>query len=171
MTKKVPHLSLILLVLLPGTLWVSCTQERQPCLTPKIASFIIHTTHFPTDTSLTVADTAMPAAMLLALTNTGAKGGYYPLQSSFTLSLSSVSDTCRWLFAPDTTGTPAFDTLTFYYQRKLQFLSNACGYAYFYNLDTAFTTHTYIDSVTILNRSVNNNVNTTHLQIYIHPDY
>lgn len=162
---------LLILMLLCSIAWVACTQERQPCLTPKIAVLNIECMHKITDTAEIYADTALPTALLTAFTNGGQQRFIYRGQTStFTLSLSSVSDSCKWAITTDTLGANA-DTLTFFYERKLQFLSNACGYADFYKLTAVNTTHVMIDSVIIKNTSVNNNVSTKHLQVYIHPDF
>jgi hypothetical protein len=135
--------------------------------------------HLPIDTSRVFVDTALPAAVLIPVTRRAAVDSF-PQQSVLTISLSSDTTFCQWLFKPDTT-TKTFDTISFYYQRNLQFLSNACGFAYFYTLDSVHTTHfSYqnynvvysIDSAHITNASVTNDVNTTYqLQVYIHPDY
>ena len=161
----------LLLIAICSIVWAACTQQRQPCLTPKIASLNMHCIHKPSDTATIFADTALPTTLLTAITNSGAQSFIYRNQNaSFTLSLSSVSDSCKWAITTDTFGNHP-DTLTFFYEHKLQFISNACGFAYFYNLDSIHTTHLMIDSVQILNTSVTNNVNTKHLQIYIHPDF
>lgn len=153
-------------------LFAACTQERQPCLTPKIASLNLHFVHFTADTAIAsnnTQDTALPSAVFIALTSGGGSGVKYIAPSAyFTLSLSSVSDSCAWLFGADSTITD-YDTLQFYYQRKLQFLSNACGYTYFYALDSVHTSHNHVDSVLITNPSVTNDVNTKQLKIYMHP--
>ena len=141
------------------------------CLTPKIAILNIKTMHLTDSNSTVFADTGLPAAIFGAVTATGLTELIYSRQSTFSISLSPVTNGCKWIFTPDSAGSPLFDTLTFYYQRELQFLSNACGYTYFYNIDSVKTTHFNIDSVHITNTSVTNNVNTKHLQIYIHPDY
>lgn len=161
----------VLLLAFMGISWLACTQQRQPCLTPKIASLIIETIHLTSDTATIPVDTALPHAVFISMpANDSFKGTIYPLQSVFTLSLSPDSTICRWEFTTDSFQ-HSYDTLTFYYQRNLQFLSNACGYTYFYTLDTVVTTHLIIDSVHILNRAVTNNVNTKHLKIFIHPDF
>jgi hypothetical protein len=166
-------------IVLCGLAWAACTQQRAICLTPTTASFNMVFMHLPADTSTIFIDTALPAAVFVALTKKGTDTTVYSLQqSAFTISLSPDSDFCRYLFKTDTT-TPYFDTLTFYYQHTLQFLSNACGFAYFYTLDSVRTTHFSngpppyfsIDSTYIINTSVTNNVNTTQLQVYIHPDW
>ncbi len=150
--------------------WASCTQQRQPCLTPKIASLILETMHITNDTGTIFVDTALPSGTFIPFTDSSSFRITSLLSSTFTISLSPDAATCRWAIATDTTST-VFDTLTFHYKTNLQFLSNACGYADFYNLDTVQTTHKFIDSVRIINSTVNNNVNTKHVQVYIHPDF
>src|SRR4051812_39758997 len=101
--------------------WAACTQERQPCYTPKNATLNIRCIHRQTDTSTVFVDTALPATLLAALTDSGRQLIIYRTQaSSFPLSLSSVSDSSKWGITTDTFGR-TFDTLTFFYQRKLQF--------------------------------------------------
>ena len=153
--------------------WVACTQQRQPCLTPKTASLIIESIHLTTDTSTVPVDTALIAAVFTPLVpgKSASPDTTFSQQSLFTISLSPDDTICQWLFSTDTLTTIAPDTLTFHYQRNLQFLSNACGYTYFYTLDTVITTHRINDSLHIINTSVTNNVNTKHLQIFIRPDY
>jgi hypothetical protein len=168
---KWKYLPVILLALCCVS-WVACTQQRQPCLTPKIASLIMETIHFKSDTSTVFVDTALPSAVFIPLTNVAAYKITYPLASSFTLSLSPDSNACQWRFTTDTLNAVAYyDTLTFYYQRKLQFLSNACGYTDFYSIDSVHTTHNIVDSLHVINTSVTNNVNTKHLQVYIRHDF
>ncbi|MFI5196037.1 MAG: DUF6452 family protein [Chitinophagales bacterium] len=171
--KYLRNNDLLILIALCGIVWTACTQQRQPCLTPKIASLNIHCIHKPSDTATVFIDTALPAARFAAFTGSVEKDFIYSSQSAnFTLSLSSDADSCKWGISTDTSIlNHNFDTLTFFYQRKLQFISNACGFAYFYNLDSVHTTTKMIDSVHIINASVTNNVNTKHLQVYIHPDF
>jgi hypothetical protein len=170
MTKQ-PQYATLLLLALTGILWGACTQQRQPCLTPRIASLIVESTHFLTDTSTVAVDTAFPYAVFVPLPVSGKlNGGIYRKQSLFTLSLSPDSTICKWGFTSDSL-TNKLDTITFHYKRNLQFLSNACGYTYFYTLQYTETTHLFIDSIHILNPSVTNNVQTKHLQIYIHPGF
>jgi hypothetical protein len=167
MTRACRYVPLILFVFCG--LWVACTQTRNPCLVPKIATFNIETVHLvkPADTSFT--DTALPAAVFIPLAKVDSNvGTIFPLQSIFTISLSPDTNFCRWAFTTDSFRNE-FDTLSFYYQRDLQFISNACGFTYFYTLDSVHTTHNNIDSLFITNTSVTNNVNTKHLRIYIKP--
>jgi Family of unknown function (DUF6452) len=162
---------LLVAFVLCAMLWTACTQQRSPCLTPKIASFTIETMHLPIDTSTVFVDSALPSAVFTALTKTGKQETIFPLESIFTISLSSDTGYCQWLFTTDSLNTN-FDTMTFFYKRDLQFLSNACGYTYFYTLDSVRAKGTMIDSVHITNTSVTNNANTTkNLQVFIHPDF
>jgi len=157
-------------------MWAGCTQQRQLCLTPKVASLVIESMHIISDTGTIFYDTVLPSAEFIPLTSvsSGQDTIVSPQASLFTISLSPKTDTCRWLFRADSTGIIPrdiiFDTLTFYYTRNLQFLSNACGYTYFYTLDTVITSHINIDSLHITNKSVTNDASAKHLQIYIHPD-
>lgn len=170
MTKRHSYITLVLLACIVLAA-AACTQQRQPCLTPKIASLLVQTAHFTTDTSTTTADTALPHAVLAPLPASGTlRGTVYTQQSLFSLSLSPDSTVCQWVFTTDSLKHP-IDTLTFFYRRQLNFLSNACGYTYFYGLDSVHTTHFNIDSLQILNTSVTTNVNTKHLKVYIHPGF
>lgn len=167
---------LLLLLLCTIVAISSCTQERQPCLTPKIASLNLRFVHFAIDTAITnnsFQDTALPSAVFAPLTGSTINEVRYTTPSAyFTISLSPVSDSCTWLFQADTNATVQ-DTLQFYYKRKLQFLSNACGYSNFYTIDSVHASKSsgVIDSVIITNNSVTNDVNTRQLKIYIHPAF
>jgi Family of unknown function (DUF6452) len=166
MIRTVKYILLVAVV----ACWAACKQDRQICLTPKIAILNVETMHIPIP-GAAFADTAPPSPTFVGLTASAEEISNYNRQSSFTLSLSPLVDTAQWLFRTDTASAIVFDTLTFHYTRLLKFLSNACGYTYFYNLNYITTTHNIIDSVHITNTSVTNNANTKHLQIYIHPDY
>jgi hypothetical protein len=161
------------------SIWVACTQQRQLCLTPIVASLNMVSMHILSDTGTIFYDTVLPAAEFVPLNVKNASAVVdsivFTPTSLFTISLSPAHDTCRWLFRADTTGiipqNYAYDTLTFTYIRDLQFLSNACGYTDFYTLDTVLTSHINIDSVHITNNSVTNDISAMHVQIYIHPDF
>ncbi len=146
-----------------------CTQERQPCLTPKTASLNMEFVHYATDSATTTIDTALPMAIFGAITapDTVKYTLYKSPSANFTISLSPDADSCSWLVFTDSFYVRP-DTISFKYQRKLQFLSNACGFTYFYSLSSVQTTHKSIDSVLITNPSVTNNANATkQLKIYV----
>ena len=158
-----------LLITACSLLFFACTQERTPCLTPKIASFNVECVHFLSDTATIPVDTALPNAVFCPITTNG-EYIIFGQQAIFTLSLSPDADSCAYMFTTDSLLYPK-DTLKFYYKRQLQFLSNACGYAYFYYFDSAYTTKYNIDSAHIITNSVTNNVKPTHFKIYIHKNY
>ncbi len=156
-----------------GFCWAlaACTQERQPCLTPKIATLLMKSMRPAANGA--VVDTALPAAVLIPL-NGGADlvGQFFGRTSNFSLSLSPVADSCRWILLADTASTGGLqDTLTFTYSKERTFLSNACGYAYVYQLTNVTSSNNMVDSLKVNNTLVNNNVNTTHVQVYIHPNF
>lgn len=163
MTDSLKNILLLVVVLFVAL--VSCTQERLPCLTPKTASLKVLAVRKLNDTA--VVDTSLPAAVMIAVTDSGMKGYLYTGAASFTLSLSPVADTAKWLFAADTIAGSPLDTIVFRYSRRLQFLSNACGYTYYYDINSVSTTNNIIDSFLITDRSVTSNVNTSHLKVYI----
>ncbi len=163
-------------VIVAGILTVglnACNKDRQVCLTPKTASMYIESMHLPKDTSTVEIDTALPSAVFTAITLGGDKSFQYTTPSaSFTLSLSPVADSCVWLLTPDSTGTSATDTLTFYYSREVKFISNACGFTTFFQLDSAHTTRNNITGITINNTSVTNNANVAkHIKLHIKPNF
>jgi hypothetical protein len=172
----------------------ACTQQRQACVEPILVSlrFSVLSTHtitdsavFPPKSTRVSFDTVLPKAFLIPL-DPAVKNEtftfYFGYTSQFSLLLDPNKDTCRWYLSQDSLGTP-IDTISFFYTRKLQFLSNACGYTYYYNLTGIPTTpnlknnlvqnaldtlHHRIDSIIIENAGVTNNVNLEHLKIFIH---
>ncbi len=153
--------------------WIACTQVRDPCLTPKTASLNINTQHLRLITDSAFVDTALPSAEFIPITINANDTIIFPQQANFTISLSPDSTICRWSFRTDTAvaANAGFDTLTFFYERKLQFISNACGFTYFYNIDSVQTTRHNVDSVHVLKTIVTNNVNTKQLQICVHTHF
>lgn len=165
MTNSIRNILLAVIVLMVAA--SACTQERLPCLTPKTASLKVRAVRKVNDTA--VIDTSMPATIWVAIADSKNAWYLYTGSSSFTLSLSPVRDTAMWLLVSDTVASAPIDTVIFRYDRQLQFLSNACGYTYYYNINSVSTTNHIIDSFLITDRSVTSNVNTSHLKVYIHP--
>lgn len=168
MIKPGVYTWVLLVVLLAGI--AACTQDRGTCFTPKTSTLTINSSHYknPGDTSF--VDTALPNAVFAAMVDTSLKAKIYTRSSNFTVSLSPTTEVARWLFTTDSFK-QELDTLTFYYRRKLHFISNACGFTYYFTLDSVHTTHNNIDSTRILNTDVSDNVNTKHLRLYIKPGY
>jgi len=186
------HFAILLLSL---TLIASaCTQQRQPCVEPILVAlrFSTWSTHSVVDSGVippTITrvsfDTLLPNAVLGTINAKTNTVYYFGTTDAFSLYLDPNKDTCTWFLSQDS-GKTVVDTITFYYTRKLQFLSNACGYTYYYNLtalpstpnlvnnqqqSTFDTTKHRIDSIIFENQGVTNNVNQEHMKIFIHNPY
>ena len=146
------------LSLLAALLWTSCSQEKDPCLLPTTAPMRVNSAVKTGDTSFVDAPLTQPAWIAID----SSKGFLFDANSSsFTLLLSPLVDSTRYVVQPDTS-LPDKDTITFYYDRNLHFLSTSCGYTYFYSLtNIAYTKH-LIDSAYIVNSNVNQNANTAY---------
>ncbi|MBS1643694.1 MAG: hypothetical protein JST36_01525 [Bacteroidetes bacterium] len=154
----------ILFLLLSGI--TGCTKDvRDPCLQPQTTAVLVHCVrHF--DTSATLIDTALPNPVLHPLSSQPQQFYYGGVKRlvNFRLSLSNATDSSRWILRPDSANAMQ-DTLSFYYQRQLHFLSNACGYTYFYHLDSIQSTRNAIDSIRLEAADVTNDANVEHLKI------
>ncbi|MBL7719472.1 MAG: hypothetical protein JNL72_11590 [Flavipsychrobacter sp.] len=159
----------LLLCMALGVAVLSCTQQRSPCFEPKIVSVALGTYRLAGDT--VEVDTFLTDPEFICIDT--------PLRQTisaknrFSALLSPFVDSTRWLIIPhyDDSTAPAtlpeaYDTLTFYHSQKLTFISNACGYAYYYTLTGVKTTYNSIDSILITNNSVDNNASTQHVKIY-----
>ena len=140
-------------------------EDRDPCLQPKTAVLVAGASRHANGTN-NLIDTALPNPLLIPLSNgiqQYAFGGIKRVKR-LTFSLSNLADSSRWILRPDS----AFanqDTLTFYYQRQLYFLSNACGYTYYYFIDSVRTTRNAIDSVRLNRSDITNDANVENLKI------
>ncbi len=144
----------------------SCTkEEREPCLQPRTTVLRAHTVR-RADTGSALKDTLLPNPQLLPLNGGSVQyvfGGIKRLRN-FTFSLSNVADSSRWVLRPDS-AVAVQDTLTFYYQRQLRFLSNACGYTNFYNLQRVTTTRHAINEAIIVRPDITTDANVENLRI------
>ncbi len=161
-----PALKPVLSVLLAAGLAVAggCRKdlERDPCLQPRNAPLRIQTRQ-RVDTVLT--DSFLPSPTLVPLGGT-TNLRYAARTNVVQLYLAPDRDSCRYAIFPDSTSRLG-DTLTLRYTRRLQFLSNACGYTYFFTLQSAAITGNGLDSFRITNSAVDNNANSpAHLQLY-----
>jgi len=155
--------------------FAACDKERDPCLEPKNVSVNLHFYRRAADTGTVFVDTLLPNMVLNPLDNpsvytTGVRG-----VSRYSLRLSPLEDSCRWYLQPDSTQPGKRDTLIFRYERRLHFISNACGYTYYYKLNEVKTTGRIladtihaIDSVVIANRDIEGDASKEHLKIYFH---
>lgn len=136
--------------------------ERDPCFEPK--NIYLSAGAYRTDTGASVRDTALPN-LILGPVDSVRFLDFDANSRKFLLFLSPLQDSCRYYLQPDS-GVSPMDTLTFLYTRRLEFLSNACGYTYFFNLQQVRHTRHMIDSVRIASFDVTNNASTEHLRVY-----
>lgn len=165
MTK--PFASFLVIAALAAIFIASCKPVRDPCLEPKIVNLRAGV-YRHADTGTAIIDSALTTPILVALDAPLTPNAfiYTTRTSKLLFTLNGNSDSTRWIIQPDSTVTAPRDTLTFYYAHQLQFLSNACGYTYFYFLNSLSTTRHAIDSVFITNQAVTSTANVEHVKIY-----
>jgi hypothetical protein len=87
---------------------------------------------------------------------------------NFFARLSPKTDSCVYIIQPDS-AVNSLDTIQFFYGRRLQFISNGCGYTYFFTLDSTHYSRHNIDTIRIVNHDVTTDANTKpyeHVQIF-----
>jgi len=156
--------TLCILFVFAGLWTASCTVDRDPCLLPTNTSLRLGA-YQVNDSNNAIIDSFLPKPVWIAIDS--ARGIQFTDKTAkFSLRLSSVTDSCRYALQPDS-AIAAFDTLTFYYDRHLQFLSNPCGYTHYFSLKHIRSTYHQVDSVRISNAEVNSDANSPeHVQIY-----
>ncbi len=174
-----------LLILLCGFFaLVSCETKGSDCFEPVLVtasnSFQRIDTqrvfyYIPPDSTLTdslrfvARDSVMPRSEIKVLdlstpfTVTGSEPGSAIMRVAF----NPAADSIRYTFRADTADTNAvMDTITFYYLPKVHFISNNCGYNYYYTINNVVATKKQFDSLRILNNNVTNDVSVRNVQFY-----
>lgn len=156
---------LILLILVSCVMcMVACEQERDPCLQPQNVYLRARSMKNVGDT--TIADSLLPAPRWIAI-DSGVVILFAPKTAAFNLPLNPHADSARFSLQPDS-AVLSFDTVVFFYERQLHFLSNACGFTYYFFLQNVRFTQHHIDSVLLKNDEVNGNANTPeHVQVFL----
>lgn len=85
------------------------------------------------------------------------------LENSLYFMLSPNSDSTEIIFTSKSH--PLNDTILFFHQSEIRFLSPECGFVINYKIDSLVSTSYNIDSLTLLNSNITSNKN-GHLQIY-----
>lgn len=171
MTKKDIRF-FIVFISVCGILAAACKQERPPCLIPTNVYMTVETMHLASDTATIFTDTSLTHAHFSPFSTVRNVVYLYNTSPLFNLTLSPNADSCQWLFSNDSL-MAVTDTISFHYTHSVQFLSNACGFTYFYTLTSVSTTHNLIDSARININSVTNDVRESpkQVQLYIHPAF
>ncbi len=155
---------LLFLAVLSAT-WLACDKERDPCLQPTITPVRLGM-YQPADTGSLGRDTVLPSA-IVGTVDTPIVWYYGAKSSKYTIVFSPLVDSTRWFIAPDSNDrVNGRDTITFYYERKLQFLSTGCGYTYYYSIKNITNTNNRIDSVKINGSEVTSDAKVEHVKIF-----
>lgn len=87
----------------------------------------------------------------------------------FSFPLSQSKDTVSFVFQADSSSTASdqLDTLQLSYNRELTFISTACGFQHFFQLQGITYSKHVIDSVIIFTPAITNDINKQHLQIVL----
>ena len=88
--------------------------------------------------------------------------------SRFGVPLNPDKESMRYQLQFDST-VAAYDTLTFFYRPVLHFISNACGYTYYYTVDSVLFTTNSLDSVAYEQKSVTNEAAKNNIRFYFFP--
>jgi hypothetical protein len=144
---------------------LACQQQKDLCLQPQNVQAQISIKGGDADSAYSITIPYLQAHVLVNNEEKLLLEGQFQV-SSASLSLSPLADTTTWIVSFDSTMTIR-DTFTLTYQRQPHFVSNGCGYTYFFNLDTVWATQHIIKSLKLDNKFVSNNVNETHITLYI----
>ena len=158
------RLGFMLFVLMMSSTFWACTSERNPCLEPKVAKLNVACYQYKDSKYV---DTALPNVNFVSIDIDSAHFWYWGADnaSKFALVLSPIRDSARWVLQADSSYSPK-DTLTFVYERKLKFISTACGYSHDYVLKQLLTTRHNLDSVHISDNSVTTKAGIENVKIY-----
>ena len=160
------YCKIVAVILCLWSVAAACNTDRLSCLEPVTPQLTMHCYQY-IDSNNTYIDTLLPNANIVSIDIDSARFWAIGVkeQSQFSIVLSSLHDTTRWAIQSDSAITP-IDTLTFIYTRKLNFVSNACGYNYLYDLIQVLSTRHNIDSVAINNSAVTTKAGIEHVKIF-----
>lgn len=180
-----------MLVLLYGLLaFASCESKDQECYEPILVrasnSFVITDTltiSVPVGSDTTIRrdslvknyrDSIMPLAEMKVLDETQAFTviGTEPSGSNqlMRVAFNPSKDSIRYTFRTHTDST-VYDTITFFYTPIVHFISNSCGYNYYFTINNVKSTHNLFDSVALPNSSVTNDIGAKNVQLYFKTDF
>ncbi len=136
--------------------------RRDPCIQPRtvymrVGAYTLRDT--------TYVDSLLPSAVFIPVGANGALVSTAP-SSRFALPLSPNADSSAYIVIADTAALGVRDTVVFRYRHTLIFLSNACGYTYFYTLTGVSHSRNALDSVAVLDPAVTNDADPEHIRLY-----
>lgn len=158
---------------------IACTPKEQECFQPTTVTAKVYfkvkdirDTLIITDTSIIdttfvyFRDTQMVAPSFYTqfgdsiLQVNGVRGTV-----NMTLPLNPDTNSIQYAFTPDRDQL-IFDTLTINYTSELHFLSNNCGFTYYYNIDNVQVTTNFVDSFAVTDRNVTSDGSIQNIQLY-----
>jgi predicted nucleic-acid-binding Zn-ribbon protein len=167
----------LLTLLLSALIFAACKPKVQECFVPKsvsaniafglIDTFIeLDTANIPI-TKVRIVDTALYFPIFESIEpnvvqNVRFEGLYNSTQMG--IFLNPDNDSTQYIFYPNLA---LFDTFKFHYESYPHFISNDCGYTYFYKLKKVSHTTRFIDSVLISNPEVTNSAQRSNVTFYI----
>jgi len=168
---------LVLLLCLAGIL--SCEKDGPECYVPLLVrtgnAFIITDTQYiqvdtmPQRDSLIYVyrDSVMRNAQMKILIDTPAYivTGTEQNGNLMHIALNPLKDSTRYAFRADTASS-IWDTITYYYTPVSHFVSNSCGYTFYYTLNGVKTTKHILDSAAVPQANVTTDITTRHVQLY-----
>lgn len=146
---------------------VACT-NKSICLEPQNVALKGGIYYSISDTSISLKDTFLTNANVLVGFDTVLLSNLKN-SSKFSTLLSTNSDSTTLYFQADSTNVldENSDTIQVYHANNLHFISVACGYQFYFDINQIKFTKHQIDTIYINNKSVNNNVNIEHLKIVL----
>lgn len=145
---------------------VSCNSSST-CLTPK--SVALRGGFYVKQTDSVLGDSILENANVIFSDAQIFYGFNLKQSSKFQSSLSAASNKVAIYFQSDSTTTApsTIDTIEAIYTSKLNFISTACGYEYFYTLNSISSTHQVIDTVLLKISEITSDVSKEHISIVL----
>jgi hypothetical protein len=140
----------------------SCEKTKPACAVPLQA--LVKVNFYQVDTNGLEYGVLLPNAYIGAAGNDSLYAKGVANMGGVALPLEPGTGEVRFFIRTDSTAVT--DTVRFTYTQELKFISNACGYTYFFNLNAAGAAGTAIDSVKIVKADVNNTSNDQNVKIY-----
>lgn len=183
--RKVIKYYLMVSVIVSATVYFgACTTEEPECYEPKNVTAFSQYAYRSSDSidrpviiggdtiiirelDTTYRDTFLPIS-LFRVVNEDSVFQFMGVESNIGgFYLNAAKDSIQYLFTPDTSLVNVFDTLTLHYTPLLHFISNNCGYNYYFNINEVQSTKRFVDSIFIVNNSVTNDINTRNLKLIL----
>lgn len=112
----------------------------------------------------TQQDSTLPALTMYGIGRADSLLSDSASYSSIYVPLNQNVDTSAFFIQPNFPSNTG-DTVTIKYKRSLQFVSSGCGFTTFYNIDTAYSTYHFIDSMALVTKNIVT-TNAINIQIY-----